>query len=232
MYHFRSGGRRVKKLSFGNALFNIGSQDLCRNNKTVEGWGWRNQITVDHPIPRENLNKGILKRQQSTNSEIGTNALSEKVNKKGKKLRWADGKNVDCKLITASVALCKVKEIPLEIRERTGPELGTQVDKGSTIRAQNNQSTPNNSIPGSIISNPWLVHEPAFNCNQQGEAFIPNTCAIGSDYRNQYGTQKGTVMDTSRVCTRKEILDKIIRWMPQWLEEQKIQRDEPEVNKS
>merc|ERR1719273_919969 len=36
-------------------------------------------------------------------------------------------------------------------------------------------------------------------------------------------------VDTSRICTRSDIIVKILRWMPQWLDEQKNQRDEPEV---
>merc|ERR1719273_402403 len=36
-------------------------------------------------------------------------------------------------------------------------------------------------------------------------------------------------VDTSRICTRTDIINKILRWMPQWLEEQKYQRYEPKV---
>ena len=212
----------MKKLSFGNALFNTGSQDLCKSNKNSEDE--IKQIIVHHPTSNESTKRGILKhRVQTSNSDSGENLSLVKPNNKSKrKLRWADGKQyLDCKLITALPALCKVKEIPLEIRQRAGPELGTQVDKGSIIRNYN-LSNKNNSTPRAISSSAWLNHDPSFNAR---EAFVPNTCGITNEYL-QYGTQK---MDTSRVLLRRQILDKIIRWMPQWLEEQKLQRDEPEV---
>ena len=175
-------------------------------------------------------NRRILKHAEKS-LEYGGNPLLVKPNKKSKKrLRWADGKTVDCKLITASEELCKVKYIPLEIRQRAGPELGNQVDKGTMMRNHNNPANHIQCMPERAIESPLPNHGSVYNFNKKGHALIPHNYNINSAF--PYDASNGIIMDTSRVCTRKDILNKILRWMPQWLEEQKLQRDEPEVIKS
>ena len=200
----------MKKLSFGNALFNVCSQDIRGNTKLVEGEKKKSECTF-LPIKKHGT-KSILKLIPNRSS---LSDFSNKMNKR--KLRWADGKNIDCKLQTASKDLCKVKEIPLEVRQKAGPDNETQIDKAGMLKSQQTfenfylHHTPNDSYKAQNIE---------FSKNGAKNSFLNNIC------QNQ---QSGLMMDTSRVCSRKDVIDKIVRWMPQWLEEQKVQREEPQV---
>ena len=201
---YRSGATKVKKLSFGNVLSNIASQDILSTKKKSS------KAPLPALSPPKDFEEPAASDATSTSSSVPKDT-AESINVRvyaggsilklggttGKKrnLRWADGKNVDCKLITASAELCKVRYIPAENRKRCGPELGRQVDKG--LMPPNYNLAPANE----------LASEP------------PCSPPRGEEQ-----------MDRSRVCTRQDILDKILRWMPQWLEEQKNQREEPEVS--
>jgi hypothetical protein len=202
----------VKKLSFGNALFNVMSQDLGCKSKDIEDR--RTKIDLpDPPQSKKTETRGILKGSIAI-ADIPSHDIPIVMEKKAKrKLRWADGKNVDCKLITASQALCKVKYIPLEIRQRSGPELGTQVDKVSMMSNQN---------PASNEMYDQMLDTSGSNRFNNYQKSVQNTNVASN-------RQHGEILDTSRICTRKDILDIIVRWMPQWLEEQKLQKDEPGV---
>ena len=152
-----------------------------------------------------------------------------------RRLIWADGKTVDCKLITASPALCKIKYIPLEIRQKSGPELGTQVDKSNLIPS--NPFLPHHEPNMMMIQNNMQMmmsgkmpdnfsHHSNNNANYNPDiAQFPSIAIPPTD-----DTLPGLpMMDISRLCSKGDIIDKVLRWMPQWLEEQKRQKDEPGV---
>ena len=219
----------MKKLSFGNALFNIGSQDIWNKPKSKEERKPRS-LSLDLPAPKKSSNKGILKPSSETIEKSKDDSHAPKHNKR--RLRWADGKTVDCRLITASSALCKIKEIPLEIRQKTGPELGAQVDKSSFIQSNPFQPQPNMMIQSNMgmtmdqmIPQGFPLHS---NNNVSYNPGIAQLHTIGIPPTDIM--QPGmSMMDTSRLCSRRDIIDKVVRWMPQWLEEQKLQKEEPEV---
>ena len=226
-----SGGRRVKKLSFGNALFNIGSQDIWNKAKPKEERKPRS-LSLDLPAPKKSSNKGILKPSSETIEKSKDDSHAPKPKRR---LRWADGKTVDCRLITASPALCKIKLIPLEIRQKSGPEIGTQVDKGRPFLTFNpfqpppqpNMTIQNNMgmMMGETIKEGFVPHSNNnFNYNPVVTQFP--TLGIPPIDIPPPGMPR---MDTSRLCSKRDIVDKVVRWMPQWLEEQKHQKDEPEV---
>ena len=215
----RSGGKRVKKLSFGNALSNVGSQDLwndCKLDSIAN-----KQLTKNVTVHTTTSKTGILKA-----SGKAFNVKSDSTNKNKRRLRWADGSHVDCKLLTASPLLCKIKEIPLELWKKTGPDVGSQIDKGDMVgRAIYNNLLKNfsaSTVPRENFCGPVKSGDSYQMLQTLNPVYAPTCNSVPSN-------PCGALVDTSRICTRSDIIVKILRWMPQWLEEQKNQRDEPEV---